>query len=143
MDAERIRPFWLAVLGYTDVDGDAIDPLRDGPGLWFQQMDEPRADRNRIHLDISVAHDVAEQRIAAALAAGGTLVSDRRAKASGSRTYPRRLRSCPKPMRRPGRPEESWSAKRSGVSSGPCCARSRLWRIRSSTSTLGCSFSWM
>jgi 4a-hydroxytetrahydrobiopterin dehydratase len=44
-------------------------------------MDEPRTDRNRFHLDISVPHDVAEQRIAATLAAGGTLVSDRRAKA--------------------------------------------------------------
>lgn len=81
MDPERIRPFWLAVLGYEDVNGDALDPLREGPGLWFQQMDEPRTDRNRIHLDISVPHDVAEERVAAALAAGGTLVSDRRAKA--------------------------------------------------------------
>ena len=61
--------------------GDALDPLRSGPALWFQQMDEPRPQRNRIHLDISVPHDVAEQRVAAALAAGGTLVSDRRAKA--------------------------------------------------------------
>jgi 4a-hydroxytetrahydrobiopterin dehydratase len=81
VDADRIRPFWLAVLGYREVDGDALDPLRSGPGLWFQQMDEPRTGRNRIHLDISVPHDVAEQRVADALAAGGTLVSDRRARA--------------------------------------------------------------
>ena len=39
-------------------------------------MDEPRIQRNRIHLDVTVPHDVAQQRIAAALAAGGTLVSD-------------------------------------------------------------------
>jgi 4a-hydroxytetrahydrobiopterin dehydratase len=81
MDADRIRPFWLAVLGYVDVDGDALDPLRQGPGVWFQQMDEPRTDRNRIHIDISVTRDVAEQRVAAALAAGGRLISDARAKA--------------------------------------------------------------
>ena len=44
-------------------------------------MDEPRPQRNRIHLDITVAHDAAEARVAAALAAGGTLVSDARARA--------------------------------------------------------------
>ena len=44
-------------------------------------MDAPRPQRNRIHLDVTVPHDVAEERIAAALAAGGTLLSDRAAKA--------------------------------------------------------------
>lgn len=81
MDADRIRPFWAAVLGYSDEGGYLIDPMREGPAVWFQQMDEPRTERNRFHLDISVPHDVAEQRIAAALDAGGTLVSDRRARA--------------------------------------------------------------
>ncbi len=81
MDADRIRPFWAAVLGYRD-DGDVlVDPFRSGPTVWFQQMDEPRSQRNRFHIDVSVPHDVAEQRIAAALGAGGTLVSDRRARA--------------------------------------------------------------
>ncbi|WP_425271150.1 VOC family protein [Micromonospora arborensis] len=37
---------------------------------------EARPQRNRMHLDIAVPHDQAEARIAAALAAGGTLVSD-------------------------------------------------------------------
>jgi len=82
MDADRIRPFWAAVLGYDVVgDGSLADPLRSGPAVWFQQMDEPRTQRNRFHIDVSVPHDAAEQRIAAALAAGGTLVSDRRARA--------------------------------------------------------------
>ena len=36
---------------------------------------------NRIHLDVTVPHDVAEQRVAAALAAGGTLVNGERARA--------------------------------------------------------------
>ena len=82
MDDERIRPFWAAVLDYRVADdGSLTDPRRQGWSIWFQQMDEPRTDRNRFHLDVSVPHDVAEQRIAAALAAGGTLVSDRRAKA--------------------------------------------------------------
>jgi 4a-hydroxytetrahydrobiopterin dehydratase len=39
-------------------------------------MDAPRPQRNRIHLDVSVPHDEAADRIDAALAAGGVLVSD-------------------------------------------------------------------
>ncbi len=82
MDADRIRPFWKAVLAYDEVAGGAlVDPDRRGPALWFQTMDAPRTERNRFHLDVSVPHDVAEGRVAAALAAGGTLVSDRRARA--------------------------------------------------------------
>jgi 4a-hydroxytetrahydrobiopterin dehydratase len=77
MDADRIRPFWAAVLSYRDDDGYLVDPLRIGPPVWFQQMDEPRPQRDRFHIDVSVPHDVAEARIAAALAAGGTLVTDR------------------------------------------------------------------
>ena len=81
IDADRIRPFWAAVLGYRDVDGMLVDPFRSGPTVWFQSMHEPRLERNRFHIDVSVPHDVAEQRVAAALAAGGTLVSDARARA--------------------------------------------------------------
>lgn len=80
-DADRIRPFWAAVLGYDEVGGVLVDPLRGRPAIWFQQMDEARTQRNRIHIDVSVPHDVAEQRIAAAIAAGGRLVSDARARA--------------------------------------------------------------
>ncbi len=77
MDADRVRPFWVAVLGLeTDAEGDLYDPAGRLGALWFQQMDEPRTERNRFHLDITVPHDVAEQRLADALAAGGTLVDD-------------------------------------------------------------------
>jgi 4a-hydroxytetrahydrobiopterin dehydratase len=80
LDADRIRPFWAAVLDYRDEDGVLVDPLRFGPAVWFQQMDEPRTDRDRFHIDVSVPHDLAEARVAAALAAGGTLVEDRNAR---------------------------------------------------------------
>ncbi|CAB4869492.1 unannotated protein [freshwater metagenome] len=80
MDADRIRPFWAAVLGYRDIRGTLVDPLRIGPALWFQQMTEPRTERSRFHVDVSVPHDAAAARIAAALAAGGTLVSDHHAR---------------------------------------------------------------
>jgi 4a-hydroxytetrahydrobiopterin dehydratase len=80
MDADRIRPFWAAVLGYHDHGGYLVDPLGIGPSVWFQQMTEPRTQRNRIHIDVIVPHDVAEGRVEAALAAGGTLVTDRYAR---------------------------------------------------------------
>jgi 4a-hydroxytetrahydrobiopterin dehydratase len=69
-----IRPFWRAVLGYAG-EGSVADPYGQGPAVWFQQMDRPRRQRNRIHLDICVPHDVAARRIDEALAAGGRLVS--------------------------------------------------------------------
>lgn len=87
MDIPSIRPFWKAVLAYADEPGrgapdDAIvDPAGQGPAVWFQQMDAPRPQRNRIHLDLTVPHDEAEARVAAALEAGGTLVSAAHARA--------------------------------------------------------------
>lgn len=77
LDADRIRPFWKAVLAYDDNDGALVDPLRIGPPMWFQEMTDPRTERSRFHVDISVPHDVAEQRVEAAIAAGGRLVTDR------------------------------------------------------------------
>jgi 4a-hydroxytetrahydrobiopterin dehydratase len=77
LDIPAVKPFWEAVLGYRpDRDDDCVDPYGRGPAVWFQQMDEARPQRNRIHFDVVVPHDVAQARIAAALAAGGTLVSD-------------------------------------------------------------------
>ena len=87
LDIPAIRPFWKAVLGYADEPGrsgpqDAlVDPLGQGPAIWFQQMDAPRPQRNRIHLDISVPHDEAPLRIEATVAAGGTILSDAEAPA--------------------------------------------------------------
>jgi 4a-hydroxytetrahydrobiopterin dehydratase len=75
-----VLPFWRAVLGYREVgDEDLIDPHFQGPPFWFQQMDVPRPQRNRIHIDVYVAHDQAEARVAAAIAAGGHVVSDENA----------------------------------------------------------------
>ncbi len=87
MDIAAIRPFWKAVLGYADEPGHhgpedpIVDPAGQLPAIWFQQMDEPRPQRNRIHFDITVAHDEAEPRIRATLDAGGVLVSDAGARA--------------------------------------------------------------
>jgi 4a-hydroxytetrahydrobiopterin dehydratase len=87
LDIAAIRPFWKAVMGYADEllasgpQGGLADPIGQSPTIWFQQMDAPRPQRNRIHFDVSVPHDEAQRRIQAALAAGGTLLSDAEAPA--------------------------------------------------------------
>ena len=53
-----------------------VDPAGQQPPVWFQQMDVPRPQRNRVHFDITVAHDEAEARVRAAVAAGGRLIND-------------------------------------------------------------------
>lgn len=76
LNADRIRPFWAAVLGYRQVGGSLVDPKGVGPAFWFQDMDEPRTERSRFHIDVTVPHDEAEARVAAALEVGGRLVTD-------------------------------------------------------------------
>jgi 4a-hydroxytetrahydrobiopterin dehydratase len=77
-----VMPFWRAVLGYQQFgDEDPFDPHMRWPSIWFQEMAAPRPQRNRIHVDVWVPHDQAEARIAAAIAAGGRLVSDQNAPA--------------------------------------------------------------
>jgi 4a-hydroxytetrahydrobiopterin dehydratase len=87
LDIVAVRPFWKAVLGYVDETADAgpespiVDPRGQAPAVWFQQMDAPRPQRNRIHLDVSVPHDEMPDRIAATVAAGGRVVYDAEAPA--------------------------------------------------------------
>jgi 4a-hydroxytetrahydrobiopterin dehydratase len=81
----EVMPFWRAVLGYEyRVDNpkeDLIDPRGRGPSIWFQKTDEPPLQDFRIHVDVWVPHDRVQARIAAALAAGGRLVTDKYAPA--------------------------------------------------------------
>jgi len=88
LDIPAIRPFWLAVLAYipdpsVEDDGTSpiVDPYEQGPTIWFQQMDEPRPQRNRIHFDVAVPHDEAQARMTAAISAGGSIVYDAEAPA--------------------------------------------------------------
>ncbi|HSO70158.1 MAG TPA: VOC family protein [Arachnia sp.] len=77
LDIPAVLPFWRAVTGYADDGPEALaDPLLIGPPIWFQQMDEPRPQRNRIHIDLTLPHDEVRTRLDRALAAGGTLLSD-------------------------------------------------------------------
>ena len=75
-----IKPFWAAVLGLGEEAGqDPGDELRDRnevlPPLWFHGSGTEEV-RQRWHPDVWVSPAEVEGRIDAALAAGGSLVSD-------------------------------------------------------------------
>jgi 4a-hydroxytetrahydrobiopterin dehydratase len=77
-----IMPFWEAALGYIrrpdSPEEDLVDPDDRLPGFWFEDMQELRGDGGgAIHVAIWLPYEVAEARVAAALAAGGHLVRDR------------------------------------------------------------------
>jgi 4a-hydroxytetrahydrobiopterin dehydratase len=80
-DRPGIMPFWRAVLGYEprrdSPAEDLVDPRGRAVPFWFEQMREPRADGGgAIHIAVWVPYELAEARIAAALAAGGRMVRD-------------------------------------------------------------------
>jgi 4a-hydroxytetrahydrobiopterin dehydratase len=69
--------FWRAVLGYAPQDEDnAVDPLGHGPTVWLQDLDPDKPLRHAMHVDVSVAREHAEERLASALAAGGRIVHE-------------------------------------------------------------------
>ncbi len=76
-DLAAAGPFWAALLTGSpeNVDGDdVVDPNGRVPLLWFQHTDAHETPRQRFHIDLWMPHDVAEDRIAAAVAAGGRVV---------------------------------------------------------------------
>ena len=77
-DHEEIKPFWAAVLGYDETlrDDELVDPDGTRPTIWFQQTERHDEPRQRFHLDLRIPPEQVDTRIAAALEAGGTLVSD-------------------------------------------------------------------
>jgi 4a-hydroxytetrahydrobiopterin dehydratase len=65
------------VLGYSALDDDnGVDPLGHGSSVWLQELDPDRPLRHAMHVDVSVARQHAEERLAAALAAGGRIVAE-------------------------------------------------------------------
>jgi 4a-hydroxytetrahydrobiopterin dehydratase len=82
-DSATIAPVWAALLtgdAAAQGHGSPSDEIRDAtgrvPNLWFGDADSQRTPRQRFHVEVYVAPEVAEQRIAAAVAAGGTVVDD-------------------------------------------------------------------
>ena len=69
--------FWRAVLGYgAPADDAAADPLGHGSTVWMQELAAEKPLRHAMHVDVSVAREQAEARLAAALAAGGRVVDE-------------------------------------------------------------------
>jgi 4a-hydroxytetrahydrobiopterin dehydratase len=76
-DADEIRPFWAAVLDADDTGGhEVVDPRGRIPTIWFQQSEPHDEPHQRWHLDVRVPPETVDTRIARAVEAGGTLVSD-------------------------------------------------------------------
>ena len=80
---EQLAPFWSALLtggqearGRGTIGNDVRDAAGRVPYLWFQETEEHEPPRQRFHLDVFVPREHAEQRIAAALDAGGVVVSE-------------------------------------------------------------------
>jgi 4a-hydroxytetrahydrobiopterin dehydratase len=75
--------FWRAVLGYAPMsDDNGVDPLGHGTTVWVQELDVAKPLRHAMHVDVSVAREHAEARVAAALAANGRIVDDSAAPAA-------------------------------------------------------------
>jgi catechol 2,3-dioxygenase-like lactoylglutathione lyase family enzyme len=89
-DPRRLAAFWALALryvnepGYDDPDGASIvDPDGSGPAIGFLKVPEPKAAKNRMHIDIRVAGeepwDMAEReqliraRVSELAAAGATI----------------------------------------------------------------------
>jgi 4a-hydroxytetrahydrobiopterin dehydratase len=83
VDADAIRDCWRVGLDYVEhevEDGIELeDPRGRGPRVWFQHMDPPRTDRNRIHLDVYVPTPDADGRVQAIVGAGGHVLTDEHA----------------------------------------------------------------
>jgi len=78
-----IAPVWAALLtgsAESQGRGSPSDEVRDAtgrvPNLWFEDAVEEDTPRQRFHIEVYVAPEAVEQRIAASLAAGGTVVDD-------------------------------------------------------------------
>jgi hypothetical protein len=84
VDIPGVRAFWRATLQYDEDPRphltDLVDPRQLNPVVFIQDLDASdearRAQRNRIHVDVFVPDDTAQQRVAAAVEAGGRIVRD-------------------------------------------------------------------
>lgn len=71
---DEIKPFWQAVLAMDDsAPHELTDSTGDNPTIWFQ--DAAPDTEQRWHIDLRVPPELAQERIDAAVAAGGTIVS--------------------------------------------------------------------
>ena len=100
-NADKLAPVWAALLtgsgeaqGRGTIGGDVRDATSRMPILGFQDTEPHETPRQRFHIDVQVPYEVAEQRIAAAVAAGAVIVDDTRAPGTTVVADPDGNRAC-------------------------------------------------
>lgn len=85
-DSAKVAPVWAALLtgdAQSQGRGTPGDEIRDAdvrvPNLWFGEVDPEGGAGQRFHLEVYVAPEEVEGRVAAAVAAGGEVVDDSQA----------------------------------------------------------------
>ncbi len=74
-DMAKVRDVWAAVLGYkANRPDDLVDPWGRGPTVWFQPTLTPNP--SRLHLDVWVEDDTADDVLAATESAGAQRLDD-------------------------------------------------------------------
>lgn len=85
-DALKLAHFWADALGwniYHDNDPEVLvapefPPHRDGPTMLFIPVPEPRAAKNRMHVDLQPTDRTRDEEVERLVALGATLVEDHR-----------------------------------------------------------------
>lgn len=102
LDVPAVRAFWTRLLGYEEDPRTFLTDIRDprglNPVLFFQQLEEPREQRNRIRFELAVPEELLPQRIATAVSAGGRVLSENPylvADPEGNEVLLRTRKACP------------------------------------------------
>ena len=73
-------PAFLTAIGVPESEFDSrsacVDPDGKGPRLFFQRVPEPKAAKNRVHLDVDVGRDRVDAEVQRLLAEGATKVRE-------------------------------------------------------------------
>jgi predicted enzyme related to lactoylglutathione lyase len=86
LDAPPLARFWAEVLGwnvYCDDDPEVLvapsfPPVGDGPSMLFIPVPEPRAVKNRLHVDLQPQDRSRDEEVTRLVALGATVVEDHR-----------------------------------------------------------------
>lgn len=103
-DHEAVKPFWRALLGYSDSPrpDEILDRGGRYPALWFQETTRHEPPQQRFHFDVHVPPEQADARVSAALEAGGMLVDDTSAPSFWVLADPDGNRACVCTWQQPG-----------------------------------------
>lgn len=81
VDALRLAQFWAAVLG-SNVDEDSTSEKSfveaagwGGPNMWFNAVPEPKAAKNRVHLDLRAPGPISDE-VQRLISLGAAIVRD-------------------------------------------------------------------